>query len=88
MSINALHVYDTMTFTTDMPIETMAGELIGAGEITLQPGTYRYPADANLVAQTAPKARSYRIVSLTDTKGGTPDPPSALGGAGKQNDLQ
>lgn len=98
MSINALYVYSPTTFTTDMQIEPMAGEPIAAGEITLDPGIYRLPADAELVAQTAARGPSYTIVALGDTKGGYPDPPlqaverygmdqiqNFLGGAGEEN---
>ena len=98
MNINALYVYTATTFTTDMQIEPMAGDPIAAGEVTLEPGIYRLPAEANLVPQTGAKGEGFVTRSL-DLKGdGWPDPPlqaveqygmdqiqSFLGGAGAQN---
>jgi hypothetical protein len=56
-------------------IESMIGETIAAGEVTLQPGIYRLPARATLIAQSAARGTGYRTTLLGDSKRGLPDPP-------------
>lgn len=99
MSIIALYVTSPMTFTTDTTIESITGESIAPGVVTLELGVYRLPGDAQLTAQSIPKdEETYFQTLLTDPKGGPPDPPFAvlqaytmakitdfLGGASEQN---
>ncbi|HEX2687417.1 MAG TPA: hypothetical protein VHN14_12410 [Kofleriaceae bacterium] len=93
-------MYAPTTFTTDSNIEPITGAPIAAGEVTLQPGIYRLPGGATLVAKATAKGQSYAIVPLDDTKGGFPDPPlqavqqystgeieAFLGGAGAENEI-
>ena len=82
MSIIALYVYAPTTFTTDSPIESMRGEFIGAGQVTLQPGIYRLHGGATISATAAPhEGASYSIIPHVNAKDGPPDPPiSPMGG--------
>lgn len=95
MSNKALYVYTTTTFTIDTQIEPMFGDPIGAGQVTLEPGIYRFPAEADLVPQTGAKGEGYVTRDLSLKGDGWPDPPqqaveqygmdqieSFLGGAG------
>jgi len=74
MTVIALYVYDVTTFTIDKSIEPMGGSPIDAGEVTLQPGSYRIPAGAQINAQTATRGES-SFTAIALTKWDPPDPP-------------
>src|ERR1041384_1413998 len=78
MSLIALYVYNPTTFTTDTPIDSMHGDLISAGQVTLQPGIYRLAGSATIAPTATPKGDpSFSFRAIDNTKGNPPDPPLA-----------
>lgn len=78
MNIIGLYVYapTTFSFPTNTKIESIEGESLTVGEVTLQTGVYRLATNTTPVATSGPSATTYQPVTI-NTKGGLPDPPLA-----------